>query len=146
MKSTKKRNEELIMTKKELAIANHDKKFNCAQAVACAFSEEIGVDEAVLFKACEGFGLGMGCMECTCGALSGAIMLAGFKNSDGNIADPGTKAATYQLSKQLVERFREKTGSTVCKELKGIDTGKILRSCPDCIMDGVEAVQEVLGL
>ena len=28
------------MTKKELAIANHDKKFNCAQAVACAFAKE----------------------------------------------------------------------------------------------------------
>lgn len=134
------------MTKKELAIANHDKKYNCAQAVACAFSKEIGVEEEVLFKACEGFGLGMGCMECTCGALSGAIMLAGFKNSDGNIIDPATKAATYKLSKQLVERFTEKTGATICKDLKGVETGKVLRSCPDCIMDGVEAVQEVLGL
>lgn len=134
------------MTKKELAIANHDKKYNCAQAVACAFCEEIGVDESVLFKACEGFGLGMGCMECTCGALSGAIALAGFKSSDGNTADPSTKAATYRLSKQLVERFKEKAGSTVCRELKGIDSGKPLHTCPDCIMDGVETVQEVLGL
>lgn len=133
------------MTKKELAIANHDKKYNCAQAVACAFSEEVGVDEATLFKACEGFGLGMGCMECTCGALSGAITLAGFKNSDGNTADPGTKVDTYKLSKQLVTRFQEKTGATICKELKGIETGKVLRSCPECIMDGVEIVQEVLG-
>lgn len=134
------------MTKKELAIANHDKKYNCAQAVACAFSEEICVEEAVLFKACEGFGLGMGCMECTCGALSGAIMLAGFKNSDGNTADPSTKADTYKLSGQLVKAFSAKAGAVVCKDLKGVETGRMLRSCPDCIMDGVEAVQEVLGL
>lgn len=134
------------MTKKELAIANHDKKYNCAQAVACAFSEELGVDETTLFKACEGFGLGMGCMECTCGALSGAITLAGFKNSDGNISNPGTKADTYQLAKKLVEHFKSKTGSTICKELKGIETGIILHSCPECIMDGVETVQEILGL
>lgn len=33
------------MTKKELAIAYHDKKFNCAQAVACAFAKEVGADE-----------------------------------------------------------------------------------------------------
>ena len=39
------------MTKKELAIANHDKKFNCAQAVACAFAKEVGVDEKTLFQA-----------------------------------------------------------------------------------------------
>ena len=139
------RNEE-NMDKKELAIALHDKKYNCCQAVACAFCEEVGVKEQVLFKAGEGFGLGMGCMDGTCGALSGAIMLAGFKNSDGNTDAPGTKASTYQLSKQLLETFREKCGSTVCRELKGVDTGKVLCSCPDCICNGVEAVQEVLGL
>lgn len=134
------------MNKKELAIALHDKKFNCCQAVACAFAEEIGVDEQVLFKAGEGFGLGMGCMAGTCGALSGAIMLAGFKNSDGNIENPGTKASTYQISRQLFESFKEKCGSTICRELKGMDTGKVICTCPDCICNGVEVVQEVLGL
>lgn len=134
------------MTKKELAIAKHDIKFNCAQAVACSFAEEIGVDEKVLFTALEGFGLGMGGMEGTCGALSGAIMLAGLKNSDGNISAPATKAETYKLSKEMVTRFTKKAGSTVCKELKGIETGKVLCSCPDCICKGVEVVEEVLGL
>lgn len=134
------------MTKKELAIAKHDMKFNCAQAVACAFAEEIGVDEKILFTAAEGFGLGMGGTEGTCGALSGAIMLAGFKNSDGNITAPATKAETYKLSKEMVTRFTEKAGSTVCKELKGIETGKVLCSCPDCICKGVEVVEEVLSL
>ena len=52
------------MDKKELAIAYHDKKFNCCQAVACAFAREVGVSEEVLFKAGEGFGLGMGGMWC----------------------------------------------------------------------------------
>lgn len=134
------------MDKKELAIALHDKKYNCCQAVACAFCEEVGMDEATLFKIGEGFGLGMGCMEGTCGALSGAIMLAGIKNSDGNIDAPATKAETYKLSKELLLKFREKTGSTICKELKGVETGKVLCSCPDCIRIGVEVAQEVLGL
>ena len=134
------------MDKKELAIALHDKKFNCCQAVACAFAEEVAIDEATLFKIGEGFGLGMGCMEGTCGALSGAIVLAGLKNSDGNIDDPTTKAATYKLSKELLQKFVEKTGSSVCKELKGVETGKVLCSCPDCIRIGVEVAQEVLGL
>ncbi|MBR5800910.1 MAG: C_GCAxxG_C_C family protein [Lachnospiraceae bacterium] len=134
------------MDKKELAIAKHDIKFNCAQAVACAFAEEVGVDEKVLFTAMEGFGFGMGGAEGTCGALSGAIALAGFKNSDGNLTDPGTKAETYKLSKEMVTKFTEKCGSTVCKELKGLETGTPLCSCPDCICKGVEVVQEVLGL
>ena len=134
------------MNKKELAIAKHDIKFNCAQAVACSFAEEVGVPEEILFKANEGFGLGMGGMEGICGALSGAVMLAGFKNSDGNLTNPGTKTDTYKLSKEMVTSFEEKTGSTICKQLKGIETGKVLCSCPDCICKGVEVVEEILGL
>lgn len=58
------------MTKQEKAIELHDRGCNCAQAVACAFAEEIGVPEETLFAAAEGFGLGMGGMEGTCGAVS----------------------------------------------------------------------------
>ena len=37
------------MTKKELAIALHDKGYNCCQSVVCAFKDELGVDEETLF-------------------------------------------------------------------------------------------------
>ncbi|MBO5208293.1 MAG: C_GCAxxG_C_C family protein [Lachnospiraceae bacterium] len=134
------------MNRKELAIAYHDRKFNCAQAVACSFAKDLNVDEATLFKACEGFGLGMGGMCATCGAISGAVMVAGFQNSDGNLANPQTKADTYKLSKEIVNQFIEKNGSAVCRELKGVDTGTALRSCPDCIMDAVEIAEKSLGL
>lgn len=134
------------MTKKELAISLHNRKYNCCQSVACAFADEAGIDSQLLFRAAEGFGLGMGCMQCTCGALSGAILLAGLMNSDGDLENPATKASTYQLCKRLVTAFEQKAGSTVCKELKGIETGSVLHSCPDCIKDGVEIVQEILEL
>lgn len=134
------------MTKKELAIHLHDQKYNCAQAVACSFADEIGVDKKTLFQACEGLGLGMGGMNGTCGAISGAVMLAGFRNSDGNTDNPATKASTYQLSKTILEKFAEKNQATRCRDLKGVDTGTVLRSCPGCIEDAVEIVQEVLGL
>lgn len=134
------------MTKKELAISYHDKKYNCAQAVACAFSEEINMEPEALFRITEGFGLGMGGAQSTCGALTGAIILAGLKNSDGNLSSPKTKADTYRISKDLQKRFEEKAGATICKDLKGMESGAPLRSCSDCIRDGVEVVQEVLGL
>lgn len=134
------------MTKKELAITLHDKKYNCAQSVACAFAEELGIDSQTLFKMCEGFGLGMGCMNGTCGAISGAIALIGLKNSDGNLDSPASKVSTYQLSKELLQKFEEKNGATICKDLKGIGTGQVLRSCPGCIEDAVEFVQEILNL
>ena len=68
-------------SRKEKANALHDKGYNCAQAVACTFADKVDVDEEVLFRACEGLGLGMGCMQGTCGAISGACVLAGFVNS-----------------------------------------------------------------
>lgn len=66
------------------ALENHKKGRNCCQAVACVFAENVGMDENILFKAGDGFGAGMGGMECTGGAVSGAVLAAGMKNSSGD--------------------------------------------------------------
>ena len=73
-------------------------------------------------------------------------MLAGLKNSDGNTETPMSKGSTYRLAKEIYTRFEEKTGGTICRQLKGVDTGKVLCSCPECIRAGAEAAEEVLGL
>lgn len=44
--------------KTDKAAQNHQKGYNCAQAVACAFAEEMGIDESIIFKMMEGHGLG----------------------------------------------------------------------------------------
>ena len=122
----------------------HDRGFNCCQAVACTYSEQFGMDEATAFKACEAFGAGMGGMEGTCGAVSGAVFLAGLKNSCVNLEKPVSKAQTYQLSREITERFKKKNGSLVCSELKGVETKKPLRSCEGCILDAARLVEEIL--
>lgn len=134
------------MTNQERAARLHGNGYNCCQAVLLTFCDELGVDPVTAFKIGEGFGLGMGGMENTCGALSGAIMLAGLKNSDGDLDHPKTKAGTYRVSRELTEAFKEKTGALVCRDLKGIDTGKVLCSCPKCIDSAVQIVEEILGL
>ena len=40
--------------KTDKAAQNHQKGYNCAQAVACAFAEEMGIDESIIFKMMEG--------------------------------------------------------------------------------------------
>ncbi len=45
-----------------------------------------------------------------------------------------------------MQRFQEKNGSTICRELKGVDTGNPLRSCPGCLEDAIELAQEILEL
>lgn len=134
------------MTNEEKAMKLHGNGCNCCQSVLLTFCDELGVDPVTAFKMGEGFGLGMGGMENTCGALSGAIMLAGLKNSDGDLDHPKTKAGTYRISRELTEAFKEKTGALVCRDLKGIDTGKVLCSCPKCIDSAVQIVEEILGL
>ena len=127
----------------EQALRLHDKGYNCAQAVVCAYCDRFGLDEETAYKMAEGFGLGMGLMD-TCGALTGAFMLAGLRGSKGT-AHPGeTKGQTYKTTKMLAAAFREKNGTYLCRELKGVADGKVRRSCPGCIEDACALVEQYL--
>ncbi len=117
--------------------------YNCAQAVACTYCDLFGVDEDQVFRMLEGFGAGMGSMEQTCGAVSGAIALAGMKNSGGK-DHPVSKVKTYQLSKKILNAFKEKNQSAICYELKGAGTAQQLRDCQGCITDAAEIAEQVL--
>ena len=125
------------------ALANHKKKYNCAQAVACAFCDKLGRDEKEVFEMMEGFGLGMGTMG-TCGAVSAMAAVVGMVESDGNLSDPKTKKNCYKAMKELTQKFREKNGTVICRELKGIDTKKVIRSCDGCVQDAAELLEEYL--
>ena len=67
--------------------------------------------------------------------------------SDGNLEDPKTKKECYAMMQKLIEEFKAMNGSIICREIKGIDTGKVLRSCDGCIEDAVELLDKhLLGL
>ena len=125
----------------------HRKGFSCSQSVAVACADMVDVPKEILFKATEGFGAGMGTMDGVCGALTGGLLIAGLKNSTGNLANPKSKASTMKISKAMLTSFREKCGGAIiCRELKGVDSGKMICSCPDCIKHGVEVAEEQLGV
>ena len=109
---------------------------NCAQAVLKAFEDKLPVDADTLMKLGAGYAAGMGCMESTCGALIGAVMVAGVV-TDGK--------GTPHISKELLQNFQEKCGATICKDLKGVETGAPLCPCPECVRNAVLALGEVLG-
>lgn len=126
------------------ALAYHKQGYNCSQAVACAYCDLVGLDQETMFKVAEGFGAGMGGMEATCGAVSGAVIVAGLKNSSGDLSKKKTKAVTYKLSKQIVDEFQKLNQSVICKELKGIETNKVLRSCHGCVNDAAMLLEQIL--
>jgi len=127
----------------ELAVENHKKGYNCAQAVACAYRDEFGIDEKTLFRMAESFGLGMGDMD-ACGAVTAMAMVVGMKESDGNLESPGTKKVCYAKMKSLIDEFKKMNGTINCREIKGVDTGKVLRSCTGCVEDAVLILEENL--
>jgi C_GCAxxG_C_C family probable redox protein len=131
------------MERVEKALANHKKGYNCAQSVACVYCDMFGIDEETAFRMSEAYGLGMGDMA-DCGAVTAMALVTGMKESDGNISSPGTKKVCYKKMKELIEAFKEKNGTIICRELKGVDTGEPLRSCDGCIEDAVVIIEDHL--
>lgn len=114
--------------------AAYKKKYNCAQAVLLAFQPELGKSETELMALGSGFGAGMGGMEATCGALCGAVIALGLMNQS---AKPSKMAAG-----EMLQEFKEKAGATICGELKGIQTKKMLCSCEDCVRIAAIALEK----
>ena len=131
-----------MTSKLDLAMEYHAQGYNCAQAVAMPFCEEMGLDAALVKRATEGFGAGMGGRAQTCGALSGAVFVAGMLNADA--ANPASKTDTYKVCAKMSEEFVAHCGSGVCAEIKGLTGGKMLCSCNECIACGVKLVEEFI--
>ena len=107
-------------------------KCNCTQSVVKVFEDKLPIDDETLMKLTAGYAAGMG----TCGALIGAVMVAGIL-TDGK--------GMPRISKELVQNFERKCGATICKDLKGIETGKVLCPCPECVRNAVLSLGEALG-
>ena len=129
----------MLEKKLQQAAELHALGFNCAQAVGMPFAEELGMPKEMAAKALEGFGAGMGSREQACGALSGAIFLAGLKSADG--VSSATKKQTYGLAQQLGESFEAQCGATVCKTIKA----EKKTTCNQCIECGVRLAYQLLN-
>ena len=89
------------MNRAQKAAEYHQKGYNCAQAIVCAFCDKVGLDEKTAFKVSEGLGLGVSDTYGTCGAVTGMALVMGMANSCGNLEAPTSKAATYQKVREL---------------------------------------------
>jgi C_GCAxxG_C_C family probable redox protein len=121
-----------------IALELHKKGYNCAQCVVCAYSDKVGIDQKTAFRMAEGFGAGMGGFQGVCGALTGVFMLTGLKTDGSGMEGTKTKQETYKKVKELIRKFEEMNGSAICRDLKGMTGGSVLRSCEGCITDGAK--------
>ena len=109
------------MTRREMAMANFKKGYNCAQSVVLAFCDLLPAEEAMLSKMASSFGAGMGRLREVCGSVSGMFMAAGLLYGYDGPETGEKKAEHYARIQELAHRFEEKHGSIVCRELLGLD-------------------------
>lgn len=97
--------------------------YNCAQAVAGAWCEEIGLDFETAVRISAAFGGGMGRMREVCGTCSGAFMVLSMKYGGYSADDNKSKKELYEIIQRFSERFKEENSihSIICRELLGLD-------------------------
>ena len=91
--------------------------YNCAQSVAVAFHEELGLTEAQAAKMASAFGGGMGRMREVCGAVSGMLLVLSCLYGYDTPGDDASKKVLYTQVQELAAKFREENGSIICREI-----------------------------
>lgn len=91
--------------------------YNCAQAIAVAFCDVIGMDKEHAARMASSFGGGMGRMREVCGAVSGVLLVAGLLYGYDTPGDDVQKKEHYARVQELAGAFREEVGSIVCREI-----------------------------
>lgn len=129
--------------------------FNCSQAVFTAFATDYGIAEETALKIATQFGGGARKGE-MCGAVSGALMVLGLKYGHFNMNAPEEKRTAYKKAEEFMDRFIEKKGTVVCRELLGYDVSKpedmekikeldlFQSTCPKMIQCATEIVEQML--
>jgi C_GCAxxG_C_C family probable redox protein len=94
--------------------------YNCAQSVFAACASEKSLAEAGRLAVAAAFGGGLARQGEVCGALTGALMALGEKQSAALASDPvAARDAVYAQASELISAFLAAHGSILCRELTG---------------------------
>ena len=139
--------------KAELAVACFNEGFNCAQAILSIYGAELGLERKTALSLALGLGAGMGRLQETCGAVTGAYLVIGLRVCGLSGDSDEAKEQTYALVQELERRFKAKNHSTNCRELIGVDliTGdrqivleRVKNFCPLMVRDAAEILEHLL--
>lgn len=123
------------------------------------FCEETGYNFESAMLLASAFGGGMGRMREVCGAVSGMMLVTSLLYGYNKPKAITEKKELYQTVQTLANRFKEKNGSIVCRELLGIRAKDVPQSpvpalrtpdyykkrpCPLLIKDAAEILEEYI--
>lgn len=108
----------MISEREKQAVRNFADGCNCAQSVALAYADVLGLTREQAAMVSVGFGGGIGRLRDNCGAFSAAVMLCGvLEGADG--AKKEHRPETYARVQAVYRQFVEKNGTICCAELLG---------------------------
>jgi C_GCAxxG_C_C family probable redox protein len=92
----------------------------------------------------------------TCGAVTGSLMVIGLNHAKTRKDDDDGRERAYALAQELMDAFRERNGTLLCRELLGVDVSTpegiaavrekdLFRTvCPKFVRDSAEILEEIL--
>lgn len=125
--------------------------YSCSQSVLMAFTGESG-DSARVSAA---FGGGMGRMQKTCGAVTGAYLWFGMAYGAPGLPEENDKTRVYGRVREFNRIFTERNGTDICSELLGEDLndpegkknieirGLTQKVCEKCIRDAIQIIESL---
>lgn len=143
--------------KLEKAIRSFKSGYNCAQSVVVAFAGDMNFDQEAASSTAVGFGGGMGRLQETCGAVTGAFMVLGLYNSAKYADNLALKNATYPMIRLFDAKFKAIHQTTNCRALLNCDLSSeeghsyaienklFEKICEKCIADAVGIVEELIA-
>lgn len=93
--------------------------YNCAEAVLLSVLELLGVEGDWAPRVASGFGGGMARTCQVCGAITGALMAAGW--SRGRDSENDDIDVVYAIGASLVDDFVSRFGTSSCRMLIDVD-------------------------
>ena len=140
----------------ENAISLFTSGLNCAQAVLTAYSEKLNIDENLAINISCGFGGGMGRLQETCGAITGAFMVFSIYNGKKYVENSVKKIMSYSMIQDFNSKFLEIHGTSICRELLNCDLTtkeglELMHKhdlsknvCEKCIRSSVHLIEELI--
>jgi C_GCAxxG_C_C family probable redox protein len=131
------------------AISYFRKGYSCSQSVLMACS---GESESAA-RAAAAFGGGMGRLQKTCGAVTGAYIWLGMKYGAAGLPAESDKIRVYDRVGEFNRIFTERNGTDQCSDLLGEDlnssegkariaaAGLTEKVCEKCIRDAIEIIE-----
>jgi len=143
-----------MLTGPEECVEEFRKGYNCSQALLATYSKHVGLDKETALKIASAFGGGMGCAGEVCGAVTGALMVLGYKY--GNASAERGQSQSYEKAKNFLSRFKEEHGTTLCRDLLECDISTkdgmeratreslFTTVCPRVVREAAEIIEELL--